>query len=82
MVLLHRVRLKNADERRILITQWLAKAWQTRNTDYPENSKSLFQKTVLVVTAKSSDDKLIQSEGFEDYTFENSRNNVDNPVAN
>ena len=59
----------SAGERRILITQWLAEAWQTRSTNYPENSKRLFQKTGLLMTANGSDDKLIKPEGFEDYTF-------------
>ena len=59
----------SAGKRGILITQLLAETWQTRSTNYPENSKTLFQKTGLLMTANGSDDKLIKPEGFEDYTF-------------
>ena len=58
-----------ASERRILITKWFGQAWENLNKDYPNFREKLFQKTGLLTTCDGTDDNLIRTKGFENYTF-------------
>ena len=58
-----------AGERRVLITKWVANAWETINLKYPNFRRKLFLKTGLLMTADGSGDEHIRPQGFENYSF-------------
>ena len=58
-----------AGERRVLITKWVANAWETINLKYPNFRRKLFLKTGLLMTTDGSGDEHIRPQGFENYSF-------------
>ena len=58
----------SASKRRIMITEWVGTAW-SRMSKYRAYRQRLFEKTGLLMTADGSGDKLINPQGYKDYSF-------------
>ena len=55
-------------ERGILMTKWVAEAWNELKTR-KDNFWNLFEKTGYLITADSSEDDKVIPQGLENYTF-------------
>ena len=73
----------SSKQRRILVTQWVGKAYNkihANDSEYKDSCRRYFEKTGCLITADGTDDDKITPEGLNDYTIPGPAMYLDAPV--